>query len=162
MDYDSIKRYDVSTLKKRLSHYKELEREIENQLERLENIDAKMYTIGSPELTDMPKADTVVAYRIGNLVAKKEELLGQIQDAVSKRDEERRWIERVLNHVENSNQRAVIRMRYIDSETWDSVAFMLFGAREDYPNRIQTYLRRTTKLHGTALVSMVHYLNGGK
>ena len=159
MEYQ--KRYDVSMLKKRLSQYKELEREIECEQERLDNIETKMYTIGSPELSDMPRATTVIGDRIGGLVARKEELSGTLNSLIQQQKEERLWIEGILRNLKKADERAVIRMRYIDFESWDRVAYMLFGSCEDYPSKMESYVRRTTRLNGTALVNMVNYLNGG-
>lgn len=155
-------RFDVPALKKRLIGYTDLEREIDNQIERLENIESKMYSIGSPELSDMPKASTVVGDRIGNMVAKKSELEETVRELVKRQSEERAWIQETLRHIKKADERAVIQMRYIDSESWQRVSYMLFGCNEDYPQREESYLRRTTKLHGRALVNMVNYLNSKK
>ena len=50
------KRYDVDAIKNRLNAYRDKEREIDVKVERLDTLVSKMKSIGSPEMSDMPKA----------------------------------------------------------------------------------------------------------
>ena len=145
---------DVSEIKKRLMAYRDIDRDIDNQIERIENLEAKMCSIGSPELSDMPKSPNTVGDRLASQIALKCEMEDKVRSLIEHRDEERRWIEGVLSHIKNPDERAVIEMRYIDVENWPDVSRMLFGRKVDYEDRMESYLRRTTKLHGRALVSM--------
>ena len=50
-------------------------------------------------------------------------------------------------------------MRYIDRESWNTVAELMFGGREDYEGKEDTYLRRVHKVHGAALQNMAQVMS---
>ena len=77
---------------------------------------------------------------------------------VESRKKERKFIEGVIKHLRKSDERSVIRVRYIDNESWDGVVDVLFGAREDLLEKADIYMRRVYKLHGEALLSMAKYI----
>lgn len=52
------------------------------------------------------------------------------------------------------DQRAVLQVRYLDLEPWEGVAEVLFGQRDDYENRQESFLRRCHKIHGAALAAL--------
>ena len=66
-------------IKKRLLEYMDTERYLDSQIERLRTLESKMYSIGSPEITDMPKGSNVIKDRIGTMVAKKEEIGARVR-----------------------------------------------------------------------------------
>ena len=82
-----------------------------------------------------------------------------MRELIDHQVEEQRWIDGVLLHIGNANERAVIRMRYVDAKSWPNVSKMIFGRNEDYEEKADSYLRRTTKLHGRALVDMATYIS---
>lgn len=145
---------DAQGVKTRLQQYREREREIDNQIERLERLEAKLYGVGSPQLTDMPKASSPAGDKTVALIAQKEELDGLIRELVKEQTRERGWIEDILTGLTRSDEKAVIRVRYIDGEKWTEVSDLLFGSADDYEDKRDSYLRRTTKLHGQALMNM--------
>lgn len=145
---------DAQGVKTRLQQYREREREIDNQIERLERLEAKLYGVGSPQLTDMPKVSSPAGDKTVALIAQKDELDGLIRSLVKEQTKEREWIEDVLTGLVKSDEKAVIRIRYIDGAKWIEVAKLLFGNAEDYEDKSDSYLRRVTKLHGQALVNM--------
>lgn len=152
------KRYDVETLKFRLKNYCEIERDIDNQIERYERLEMKMKSIGSPAFDDMPKSPSPSHDRMLSMLIQKERLEKEIKASVKKRDDERDFIERLINNLHKADERAVIRMRYIDLASWNEVTDMMFGGKVDYIGKEDTYLRRTHKIHGAALLNMTIYL----
>lgn len=152
------KRYDVEAVKQRLTEYLENERDIDNQIERLEHLNARMVGVGAQVLTDMPKAPSATNDRMAELLGQKEELELSIRAAVSEQSRERQKIEQILKHLRNPDERAVIRMRYFDRSSWPEVRDMMFGHKADFDEKEETYLRRTHRVHGSALVNMAKYL----
>ena len=139
------KRYDVAAVKERLNEYREKERDIDNQIERLVRLVTKMSSVGAQTITDMPRSQGTDGDRIGKLVAEKEEL-----------------IEAILSKLKHSDERAVIRIRYHDRESWSTVAEVIFGNVEDYLDREGTYIRRVHKIHGSALLNMAKIMENGE
>lgn len=154
------KRYDVDAVKHRLIAYREREKDIDNQIERHELLSQKMISIGSPTLSDMPKAVSPSHDKIANMVAMKMELEESIREDVRFQSEERKAIEDILKHLKKSDEKAVIRMRYLDGVSWNDVVDMIFGGKEDFLGKEDTYLRRVHKIHGSALLNMAIYIDG--
>lgn len=145
---------DVSAMKRRLHDYCEAEREIDGQIERMERLAAKMTGIGSPEISDMPKAHNAAADRLADMIAQKDELDASIRAAIQRQSRERNSIEEMLAKLRRADERLVIRMRYIDGQSWGKVNDMMFGNREDFSDRQESYLRRIFRTHGQALYHM--------
>lgn len=149
---------NVQSIKDRLIEYRERERDIDNQIERIENLEAKMVSLQSPEISGMPTAHSVVKDKICKMIAQKDEMEKQVRRLIEIQDFEREWISGILSCLKSADERACIQMRYLDVESWPKVSKMLFGHYEDYEERRDSYLRRTTKIHGRALKNISDYL----
>jgi len=152
------KRYDVAAVKKRLNNYREKERDIDNQIERLERLAFKMTGVGAQVITDTPKAPRPIGDRIAEMLGQKEELETVIRKSVEEQGRERTAIEKILVQLRHSDERAVIRIRYFDRESWNVVAELMFGGRDDYEEKKDSYLRRVHKVHGSALLNMARLI----
>ena len=143
--------YDISLVKSRLISYREREVDIDLQIERLDRLETRLHSIGSPNFSDMPKTQSHVHDRTADLIIQKIELEESIQDMVNSQLEERKYFEQLLQMLKSSEERAVIRMRYFDSSSWDNVTDMMFGSKNDFLNKEDTYLRRVHRIHTSAL-----------
>lgn len=141
-------------VRKRLTAYLNEEREIDNQIERIENLEEKITGIQSPDLSGMPKGQNVSKDRMLKMVAEKLELEREVRAMIDHHEQESAWIKRTVKRIKKPDERACIRMRYLDMEGWGKVSKMLYGAKKDYHLRTDSYIRRTTKLHGRAIKSM--------
>lgn len=146
-------------MKEWLVAYREMDRDIDNQIERLERLVSKMTGAGAQVISDMPKTPGTTGDRMGDLVARKDDLETSIRAAVEERSQKRKKIEAILSRLRRSDEKAVIRMRYIDREGWNTVAELMFGSRDDYESKEDTYLRRVHKVHGAALQNMAEAMN---
>lgn len=150
---------DVASVKSRLVDFRERERDIDNQIERLERMTAKMESAGAQPLSDMPRSPSISSDRMADYVAQKEELEQEIRSAIGSQSEEKAELEGVLSKIKSPDEKAVIRMRYFDRSSWNEVLDMLFGSRDDFSDKQETYLRRVHKIHGAALFHMSVILN---
>lgn len=141
-------------MKTRLQEYRNLNREIENQIERLERLETKMYSPSSPNLSGMPKAPSGVKDKFADNIARKNELESKVRRLISQRDIERKKIENLTGKLRNPDERAVICMRYIDSEEWDDIIAMLFGVSKDLDDDYDNYKQRAFRLHSSAILKM--------
>lgn len=146
------KRYDVDAIKNRLNAYRDKEREIDVKVERLDTLVSKMKSIGSPEMSDMPKAPGMSSDKIARDLERKEELQNAISAAVAEQRVERKAIEAVLDQLRVSDEREVVCIRYFEGNSWSEAARIMFGMKADYEKKQDTYLRRTFKVHGAALL----------
>ena len=102
----------------------------------------------------MPKSHGAVDDRLVNLIAEKDELESKIRLDIKSQTSTWREIEDVLDTLTKSDEKAVIRVRYHDRESWSAVSKILFGKRKDFSEKEESYLRRVHKLHGAALVNL--------
>ncbi len=144
----------ANAMKMRLKEYAERERDIENQLERIERMEAKLTSVCSPVFSDLPKAPSPSQQRMADLTDQKVDLEKKVERIIEQQKAERIALEEIIDQLELSDEKAVIRMRYFDSAAWDCVLSMLFGGREDFLRKEESYRRRMYSLHGSALVNM--------
>ena len=152
------KRYDVDLIHNLLIRFTENERDIDNQIERLEHIKVRLEGVGAQVLTDMPKSHNVNRDRYSDLIDQKDELELHIRAAIKAQNEERNYFESILAHLKNPDEKAVIRMRYFDQSSWNDVRDMLFSSKSDFEGKEDSYLRRAHRLHGAALLKMQMYI----
>lgn len=162
MEYEDKERYDTDAVKYRLIEYREREKDIDSQTERLDRLEMKIMSVGSPTLSDMPKSPSPPQDRTTALIADKIDLENDIRQAIAEQRKEKEAIETILRKLRHSEERAVIRMRYFDGASWNDVVDMLFGGKADFLGKEDTYLRRTHKIHGSALLNMAIIIQGGK
>ena len=146
--------YSAGAMKQRLLEYRESEREIDGQIERLERLITKMTGVGSQVISDMPRNHNASTDRMADMIAQKDELDALIREAINQQANERKFFENLLKQLRKSDERLVIRMRYIDGESWNGVCDMMFGAKDDYDDKRESYLRRVYQVHGHALAHM--------
>lgn len=152
------KHYDVEAVKQRLIDLRDLRREIENQSERLERLETKLVGVGAHALTDMPKSPSPSNDRISDLMQQKLDLEEDIRATLEHRRRERMFFEKIIRRLKRSDERAVIRSRYLDGASWGDVVDLLYGDEEDLLEREDMYRKRVFKLHGRALLSMAQYI----
>ena len=138
--------------------YVESEREIENQSQLLETMETRLEGLGAQVITDMPRSQSHANDRITDLMAQKMELEEEISNAIVELKSERREIQGILKHLKHADERAVIRFRYFMRMNWYDVANAMFGGRDDYVSKVETYMRRAARLHGNALYNMAAYI----
>lgn len=153
-----VKLYSAATIKKRLMEYRDKERYIDAQIERLENLQSKMYAIGTPVMSDMPKAPSAIQDRIGVMVAQKEEIECELHDLIDYQKQEKVWIDEVLEML-GMEEKTVMQIRYIDCESWNKVTKIMFGSKDDFQDKAESYLRQCTRLHKRAIQEIVTYMN---
>lgn len=149
--------YDVQAVKERLNAFREGERELENQTEALERLKAKIKGVGAKEITDMPRSPSPPRDRITDLIYRKIELEKEIGSIIEEQTAERKEIHRILKQLRSADERAVIRFRYLLGMNWYDVTDAMFGAREDYLDKEESYQRRVYNIHGRALVGIAKY-----
>ena len=72
----------------------------------------------------------------------------------------REEIESLIDRIEKPDERTAIEMRYLDGARWKPICFALFGEEPDYDAEEQRYLKRTHRIHGTALLTLARLYKG--
>lgn len=151
---DALEKGEIDAMKERLRDYRSMNKEIENQIERLERMEMKISSIGSPVLSDMPKSPSTAYDRMASSVARKVDFENEIKELIAERDSERRSLESLIRQLKKPDERAVIRMRYLDIEDWEDILMMIFGGQRDFNDKYDNYKQRMFRLHSAAISNM--------
>ena len=152
--FDNSENGEREAMKLRLMNYIDLNREIDNQMERLERMHDRAQTPSGPNLSGMPKSSNAVADRVGSAVTKMLALEEEINQLIEQRDNEQKSIESLVKKLRKADEKAVIRMRYLDIEDWDEVQFMLFGSKRDFNDNYDNYKQMMYRLHSSAITHL--------
>jgi len=144
----------IGQLKTRLRRIPHLESDISSQEERLERLNQKLVDIGSPELTDMPRNPSPDYDHTTELIYRRDELENEIKGEREFIRKERKWVEDVLWHVQSAVEKKVIRLKYLDKESWKDIQFILYGDEKDFIENDEAYARKMYRVHGMALEHM--------
>ena len=145
---------ETDAIKQKLESYATLQRKIDNQIERLENLNATMGSPSTPNLTGLPSGGGDGTSKIERQVAKKDELEKKIRRMIMEDRQLRKELEQLIETLKNPDEQTVIEMRYIDRAKWWTVCAALYSTEPDYNEKADKYLKRTFKLHGSALQAL--------
>lgn len=149
-------------VKKWLCRFSEMMREMEITEERYITIKQKSVSVSAPSLEGMPHGTGTITDKTANYIVQLEEIESryrqQNKEAFAIYDE----IEAKIRQIKGKNypdERAVLRMRYLDLFKWCEVSEVLFARNhEDYYEREDSFLRRTCLIHDRALEKMAALL----
>ena len=145
---------ETDAIKQKLESYATLQRKIDNQIERLENLNATMGSPSTPNLTGLPSGGGDGTSKIERQVAKKDELEKKIRRMIMEERQLRKELEQLIETLKNPDEQTVIEMRYIDRAKWWTVCAALYSTEPDYNEKADKYLKRTFKLHRSALQAL--------
>lgn len=145
---------ETDAIKEKLEHYAAFQRKIDNQIERLENLTATMGSPSTPNLTGLPSGGGDGTSKIERQVLRKTELEEKIRDMVLEERRLRKELEALIDAMKNPDEQTVIEMRYFDRAKWWPICAALYSTEPDYEEKADKYLKRTFKLHGSALQAL--------
>lgn len=152
----------IAEAKSSLIRYRRLVRKLNTQSQRLRVVMTKLYTVGSPTLSDMPKNPSPSNDYETDLLDRKQHIEQIINTLEPERKMKSDLYEGIIEQIDDPDEQAVLQIRYLDCEKWDTVNEILFGDEEDFEERIDSYMRRTQKLHGRALQRFADIANEKK
>lgn len=137
--------------KELLQDYRYLNQEIDNEIERLESLEGKITAVSSPSMDGMPKSNNPLFDKMADSITKKIQLESTIKVLMEERDNKMKTIESLIRKLSKPNERAIIRMRYLDLEEWSKVLDMMFSTKVDYYEKYDSYKQRMFRVHKQAL-----------
>lgn len=145
---------ETDAIKEKLECYVVFQRKIDNQIERLENLTATMCSPSTLNLTELPSEGSDGTSKIERQVLRKTELEEKIRDMVLEERRLRKELEDLIDAMKNPDEQTVIEMRYFDRAKWWPICAALYSTEPDYEEKADKYLKRTFKLHGSALQAL--------
>lgn len=156
---EAEKKFDSEAVRDWLDDYVLAEEDIDSEIERLEFFVSKMTSIGSQNMNGMPRSTNASTDRMADQLARKEEIEESIRESVRKQAEVRKKIEAVIRKLRKVERRSVIRLKYLDRNEWPDVLEVMYGNRDDFDDRYDTYKRAMYRHHDDALAEMAAVLN---
>lgn len=150
---------ETDAIKKKLEDYKVFQRKIDNQIERLQNLVATMGSPSTPNLSGLPSGGGDGTSKIERQVIKRAELEEKIRRMIEDERKKRVELEDMIDDMENPDEQTVIEMRYFDQAKWWPICEVLYSTEDDYEENADKYLKRTFKLHGSALQVLARIYN---
>lgn len=123
--------------KEELRQYRHLNEEIEDLMARIEDI--RSAGIQSPKLDGLPRAVGGSGDPIGTRVEQITVLEAQLEAAIGQRDK----IIKAITAIPDSQERMVLRSRYMDGYAWDQIA-----------ENMNYSERQIHRIHESALISI--------
>lgn len=142
-------------IKALLAAFVKLQSRIDNKEKRIEALEL---TMTAPSIAGYDGAvgtggrDT--SSKMERNYIKLEELREQLENMIAEENRSREEIENMVDLMEKPNEQTVMEMRYLDGSNWWTICAALYGEEPDYDENEQRYLKRTFKLHGSALQSL--------
>ena len=150
---------ETDAIKRKLEDYKVFQRKIDNQIERLQNLVATMGSPSTPNLSGLPSGGGDGTSKIERQVIKRTELEEKIRRMIEDERKKRVELEDMIDDMENPDEQTVIEMRYFDQAKWWPICEVLYSTEDDYEENADKYLKRTFKLHGSALQALARIYN---
>ena len=131
---------------KELSQLYYLNREIERDQERLEQLRARVSAPGSPNYDGMPKSPSF-ENRLERYIAEMVDLEAIIQAKITQCLHERNRLERYIAEIPDSLTRQIFQLRFINGLTWVQIAYSVGGnnTEEGVRKRVYRYLEQENK-----------------
>lgn len=127
--------------KKELSQLYWLNREIEEQQRRLQELEC-MATSCTSRITGMPHSSNMVD-KLSRYVAEIADLRGLIDLNIKRCFYELNRLNRFINSIEDSQMRMILSLRYINGLPWNQIAASIGGNTEDSVRKAHDrYLKR--------------------
>lgn len=106
--------------KEELKEYIETKREISIIEEKIEYLESKKTSIKSMIIDDMPKSEPTKD-RLGELLGEIEELIDIYNEKQIRLMKQQKEIENVIDMLDNSIERTIMRLRYLNGYTWENI-----------------------------------------
>lgn len=145
---------ETSSVKSWLLRFNEAQRTLELLRERLDLAETAAHSPRSSISDGMPHGSGNPVDTLGKTVAKLDKLRSQVAAAEIKANSLYEEIETAIGKIGGARcaeRRTVLQLRYLDSVDWSGVNSALFGDRENFLYKEDSFMRRTFYIHGDAL-----------
>lgn len=137
-----------------LAAYRNDEREINEQLEKLRELRARIMGIGAQEITDMPRAPAKIRDVLAEYMIRAEEIEERMNARILQHEKDRAAILRLLDRLKTVEERSIIKHRYLYGREWAEVMVAVYHNSADFGGKQEAYRRKMYRAHDNALRMM--------
>ena len=144
----------TDAIKALLAEYTNLQKSIDRKEKRLECLLLTMGAPSTPNYSGMPGGSRDNSSKVERAFIKTEELREKLADMYAEENQRREELEAMIELMEKPDEQTVIEMHYLDGAKWWPICEALYEDEPDYEENEQRYLKRTFKVHGSALQTL--------
>lgn len=144
---------ETDAIKALLAAFTKLRKRIDNTEKRLEALELSVGA-STPSYSGMPGGGGERSSEQERYAIKKEEIQEKLDNMYAEENRRREEIEALIELMEKPNEQTVIEMHYLDNIKWRLISVAIWGEEPDYDENERRYLKRTFKIHGSALQSL--------
>jgi len=144
-----------------LRRYQQITEDIENLESRLEVLEIRAKSPRTSNIDGMPHEPSSEHDRIGDAVAKIDSVKRTIAERKAQANEVYREIDTMIERLQGRYAhlwRIILQLRYLDHAEWNDINFSVFGGKNDYNDKEESYMRRVYKYHKDALVALLNLI----
>ena len=141
-------------IKALLEEYTNLQKRIDRTEKRLECLELTVGAPSTPSYSGTPGGSRDNSSKVERDYIKIEELREKLGSMNAEENRRREEIESMIELMEKPNEQTVIEMHYLDGAKWWPICEALYADEPDYEENPKRYLKRTFKIHGSALLTL--------
>ena len=145
---------ETDAIKKLLAAFLKLRKRIDNTEKRLEALELSVGAPATPSYSGMPGGGGERSSEQERYAIKKEEIQEKLDNMYAEENRRREEIEDLIELMDKPNEQTVMEMHYLDGIKWRVISVTIWGEKPDYDENERRYLKRTFKIHGSALQSL--------
>lgn len=152
-------------VKEWLSRYAVAAREVALLRARADAIRDRAASPSSPTLDGMPRSPGFEGDRLGEVIGTADVIEGQVAEKEAQAAEAYREIDATIQQISGKHaaeRKFILQCRYLDRMDWPDVIFLLFGEKDDFGDREDSYGRRAYNIHKAALQDIGTILDENK
>jgi hypothetical protein len=141
--------------KQYLKDYVKLREEIECEQCRLLMLESKITGMSGKSNDGMPKGSAGEFDRMTLQIANKIDIENNLKKLYQEEAQKRKSIEAAVNNLlEHPYEKMVIRLKYIDGLSWQTICSVIYSRKGDYIEEQDKYMRNIYRIHGRALIKL--------
>ena len=152
-------------VKEWLSRYAVAAREVALLRARADAIRDRAASPSSPTLDGMSRSPGFEGDRLGEVIGIADVIERQVAEKEAQAVEAYREIDATIQQISGKHateRKFILQCRYLDRMDWPDVIFLLFGEKDDFGDREDSYGRRAYNIHKAALQDIGTILDENK
>ena len=155
----------IDDVKAWMRRYADLLREVELLRARADAIRSHAASPPTSALDGMPRNPGFEGDKLGGVIGTADVIERQVAEKEAQAAEAYQEIDATIQQISGKHateRKFILQCRYLDRLDWPDVIFLLFGDKDDFGDREDSYIRRTYSIHKAALQDIGEILDENK